>query len=354
MRAIKGVYLSDKPKISLLLDSGAFTAWTKGKEVDVDAYGRFVAQNSQHFAAAINVDVIIPESPEKAAELGFANYIKLAEMDAWTMPVFHVGESLKWLDAMMESSDYIGLSATSMRGNGAEVWYTAMHYYASDEKGRPYARFHGFGDTSPITLTGYPWYSVDSSSWLTGSLCSGSVYLNDKVVTFHPDKDTRNSIGTQTPGLTRDLLAEAFFAIGLKPEECLRDDLSVPEKRFVRAYAAGVHHMAAPKNLPRRKTFEMESDLGFLDKLSWGDSLPPATLNDEVNLHLVFGPDPTSFVALASIGATHALISKAYMSDKQWETQILPFIYDPLKEIQEPRYATYYAAMNKMMLKPVC
>ena len=348
--------MSNKPKISLLLDSGAYTSWTKGKDVDVLAYGKFVAQNKQHFAAAINLDVIMPESPEKAAELGFQNYITLAEMDAWTMPVFHVGEPMKWLDAMMESSDYVGLSATSMRGNGAEVWYTAMHYYASDEKGRPYARFHGFGDTAPITLTGYPWYSVDSSSWLTGSLCSGSVYLNDKVVTFHPDKDTRNSIGAQTPGLTRDLLGEAFFDIGLKPEECLRDDLSVPEKRFVRAYAAGIHHMSVPKSLPRRKTFEMESDLGFLDKGTFLGSVfsKPPMLDDEINLHLVFGPDPTSLVSLAAIKATHALISKAYMSDKQWETQILPFIYDPLKEVQEPRYATYYAAMNKMMLEPVC
>jgi hypothetical protein len=345
--------LSDKPKISLLLDSGAFTAWTKGKEVDLTAYGKFVAENSRHFAAAINLDVIMPDNPAKAAELGFENYLKLDSMGAQTMPVFHVGESLKWLDMMMESSDYVGLSATSMRGNGAEVWYTAMHYYASDENGRPYARFHGFGDTAPITLSGYPWYSVDSSSWLTGSLCSGSVYLNDKVVTFHPDKDTNNSIGAQTPGLTRDLLAEAFFEIGLKPEECLRDDLSVPEKRFVRAFCAGIHHMGVPKRLPRRKTFEMESDLGFLDKGSFSGLIPPA-LPDDINLHLVFGPDPTSFVALAAIQATHALISKAYMSDKQWETQVLPFIYDPLKEIQEPRYATYYNAMNKMMLNPVC
>jgi hypothetical protein len=139
----------------------------------------------------------------------------------------------------------------------------------------------------------------------------------------------------------------------LKPEECLRDDLSVPEKRFVRAFCAGIHHMGVPKRLPRRKTFEMESDLGFLDKGSFSGLIPPA-LPDDINLHLVFGPDPTSFVALAAIQATHALISKAYMSDKQWETQVLPFIYDPLKEIQEPRYATYYNAMNKMMLNPVC
>jgi hypothetical protein len=346
--------LHDKPKISLLLDSGAFTAWTKGKAVDVTVYGKFVAKNQRHLVAAINLDVIIPSDPEKAAELGFENYLKLDEMGAVTMPVFHVGESLKWLDMMMETSGYVGLSATSMRGNGAEVWYTAMHYYASDAEGMPLCRFHGFGDTAPITLTSYPWHSVDSSSWLTGSLCSGSIYLNDKVVPFQPDKEDSKAISSQATGLTRELLAESFAAVGLNPEECLRADLSVPEKRFVRAFTAGVHHMSVPKGLSRKKTFEIDGGLGFLEKGSFPSHLTPVSLSDDINLHLVFGPDPTSFVALAAIGATHALISKAYMSDKQWEEQILPFIYDPLAEIKKPRYATYYAAMNKMMLNPVC
>jgi hypothetical protein len=37
---------------------------------------------------------------------------------------------------------------------------------ATDEEGKPYTKVHGFGMTTFSLMRAFPWYSVDSSSWL--------------------------------------------------------------------------------------------------------------------------------------------------------------------------------------------
>src|SRR5579864_2316714 len=103
---------SGHPVINLIMDSGAFSAYRLGIEIDIKDYGRFVRDNSQHFEA-VCLDHIFPEDTEVSASKSFDNFKQLWDMGAKTMPVFHYGERIEWLDKMLEAgADYIGLSSS--------------------------------------------------------------------------------------------------------------------------------------------------------------------------------------------------------------------------------------------------
>ncbi len=73
-------------EIGLLIDSsGAFSAWTQGKEINLDDYIEFCLQYIDIADAVANLDVIpgrpykkiTPEEYEKSAEQGWRNYEKM-------------------------------------------------------------------------------------------------------------------------------------------------------------------------------------------------------------------------------------------------------------------------------------
>src|SRR5271167_4127513 len=113
-----------KPTIQLLLDSGAFSAWSLGREVSLTDYITFIKANPDSIAHSINLDVIIPEDPEKAAEAGRKNFLEMRNAGVNCIPVHHAREQLKWLELMCTDCKYIGVSGTSLV-SPIEVY----HYY---------------------------------------------------------------------------------------------------------------------------------------------------------------------------------------------------------------------------------
>jgi hypothetical protein len=47
-----------------------------------------------------------------------------------------------------------------------QKWLDRCMDYITDDKGKPLVRFHGFGVTAVPLMLRYPWYSVDSTSWI--------------------------------------------------------------------------------------------------------------------------------------------------------------------------------------------
>src|SRR5579864_1473172 len=108
----------------LFIDSGAFTAWVKGKPIDHDAYIKY-AQDLLAVSccpvvfAALDV---IPGSLEgpplkdgdpefaRAAAAGWKNYLKEKAAGLKTIPTFHQGDPFEFLDLMLADTDYIGIS----------------------------------------------------------------------------------------------------------------------------------------------------------------------------------------------------------------------------------------------------
>jgi len=96
--------------VSLMLDSGAFSAWMKQEKIPVEDYGKFLQKHGNDFDLIVNLDVIpgkfgqkeIPEEEMiKSIEEGWHNYYTLIDMGvpkSKLLHVFHQGEPFHYLE----------------------------------------------------------------------------------------------------------------------------------------------------------------------------------------------------------------------------------------------------------------
>lgn len=166
-------------RVKLWLDSGAFSAWTRGKVIDVEDYGLHCLSNGHLYAAYFNLDVIpgspgatrTPSMTEVAAEAGWNNYQFLRRMGLDPIPVYHIGERRYWLERMVgEGATYIGLGGIAMeRERGRRTWLDEVFGFLCGSKGYPAVKVHGLGVTTIPLIHHYPWFTSDSTSWVMGS-----------------------------------------------------------------------------------------------------------------------------------------------------------------------------------------
>lgn len=179
MKIMKMVEVLKLSNFTFFLDSGAHSLYTKNVnksktnksfafyESDifwnyVDDYIAFVKKNKEYLDVYVNVDVIFnPKLTWKVQK-----YLEAKGLSP--LPVFHPGEDIRWLKKYMDSYDYIGIG-----GLGQEWHKTQYHDFADrafcllcDEKGFPKWKTHGFAMTSFDLIYRYPWYSVDSTTWI--------------------------------------------------------------------------------------------------------------------------------------------------------------------------------------------
>jgi len=189
-------------RCEFFLDSGAFSAWSKGTAIDIEAYAQFVLDRPDTFDVIANLDVIpgswgvVPEQKDidESAKRGWENYYylekKWASIGKKPMHIFHQGEDDKWLDKLIDEAEYFGVSPGNDRTTAQKIdWLDKIMPKLVDKDGWPTRKFHGFGVTSLEILLRYPWYSCDSTSWvLTGRF--GAVFvplrgLGDGKINYH-------------------------------------------------------------------------------------------------------------------------------------------------------------------------
>lgn len=153
---------SDFPR--LLLDSGGFVARKSGIEIKVEALASYV--NRHRIARVFNLDTLDPEETE-------ANLAHLLRACSATtvLPVWHAADwphNKAQMKRLVDEHPYIGIGAlvggatTKARKQAALDWVFRTF--------RASVPFHGLGVTSTAWLQRYPWYSADSTSWLSAAL----------------------------------------------------------------------------------------------------------------------------------------------------------------------------------------
>jgi len=165
--------MSEKKKVDLFLDSGAYSAWSQGKEIDIYEYIKFIKEHEEVIDIYSNLDVI------GDAEATWKNQMIMEEEGLHPLPVYHYGENIKWLLQLLNGDyDYISLGGMVPVSTPDLIdWLDNLFKnYLTDKEGMPIIKVHGFGLTSLRLMLRYPWNSVDSTSWVvTGRM--GSIYI---------------------------------------------------------------------------------------------------------------------------------------------------------------------------------
>lgn len=159
-----------KEQFDVMMDSGAFTVWAnKGVSINMDEYAEFLLKFKDIISVAINLDVVTGDSTAKILEenavKGWENLKYMESKGLKVLHTFHSAEDEKWLFKLMDEYEYFGVSKT---GDTGDVISRLDRVFTKlcDKKGHCKYKIHGFGITSPSMMMRYPFYSVDSSSWV--------------------------------------------------------------------------------------------------------------------------------------------------------------------------------------------
>jgi len=157
--------------IKLFLDSGAFSVKSKGVSVDVYDYINFVRNHRDAIHIYANLDVI------GDAKATLQNQKIMEASGLHPLPVFHLGENKKYLMYYIDRYDYIALGGLVGKASQLVYWLDDLFSrYLCHADGIPRVKVHGFGLTSLRLMLRYPWYSVDSTSWVITSRM-GVIYV---------------------------------------------------------------------------------------------------------------------------------------------------------------------------------
>lgn len=159
-------------KINLFLDSGAYSAFTQNTTIDIQEYISFIKRYEKYIDVYANLDSI--GDPAQTLK----NQRIMEEAGLSPLPCFHYGSPISYLKRYLKKYNYIALGGMVPISTVELIKWLDLLFseYLCDEKGNPKCKVHGFGLTSLKLMLRYPWYSVDSTSWVvTGRL--GSVLV---------------------------------------------------------------------------------------------------------------------------------------------------------------------------------
>lgn len=162
----------------IFMDSGAFSMFTLGIDVNLEAYARFLTSRSDYIEFASNVDAI------GAGREGdsYKNQKLLEDMGLKVPvhPVHHARDHDSWLCRYLdEGYGYIFLGGMVPETTGYLIdWLDHIwDKYLALPDGSPRVKIHGFGLTTFELMERYPWFSLDSTSWVQKSMF-GMIFID--------------------------------------------------------------------------------------------------------------------------------------------------------------------------------
>jgi hypothetical protein len=208
--------LGHRPRV--FVDSGGFSAFTQGAAVDLLAYARWLRANASGIDHYASLDVI--GDPRGT----LVNQIRLEREGLRPLPIVHFGTDSSEVERYADRGypylclggmvPHLGSMSQALRfgkDHPGLVWLRACHEVAQ----RVGVGLHGFGVTSWSLVKGFPWRSVDSSSW-------SSAVRYGRLSVFDP------TTGEWTTTPIRDVakvmaLSPLLRSYGVEPTAIVRD-----------------------------------------------------------------------------------------------------------------------------------
>jgi hypothetical protein len=216
----------------VFLDSGAFSAFTKGVEVDLPKYCDYIKRNKdiiEHVDGTLLASVLDGiGDPLKT----WQNQLAMEQLGVRPLPCFHYGEDERYLEWYIANYDYITLGGmVPISTPQLKLWLDRIwEKYLTDGSGRPKVKVHGFGLTTVSLMERYPWYSVDSSSWVQIARVGGMLLMPEaRVINVSNQSPQRRvegqHIDTLAP-LQRQAVEQKLAACGVDTERMRETYLS--------------------------------------------------------------------------------------------------------------------------------
>lgn len=165
-------------KTTVFLDSGAFSAFTKGVDVDIRGYCDYIKRNGDIIEKVDGISCASVLDGIGDPLKTWQNQQEMERLGARPLPCFHYGEDERYLEYYIENYAYITLGGMVPISTPQLIHWLDRIWdkYLTDGSGRPRLRVHGFGLTTISLMERYPWFSVDSSSWAQIS-AFGNIFL---------------------------------------------------------------------------------------------------------------------------------------------------------------------------------
>lgn len=195
------VYLSEFEKGILsnydnfLLDSGAFTYLNKNKNKKVDwenyvkTYGEFIKTKNIKCFFELDIDPIV----------GLKEVERLRDVlentaERKCIPVWHKSRGLEYWKKMVKEYNYVAIGGIVTQEIKRTQYDIFLHLLKIAKENN--CKVHGLGFTNLKGMEKYKFYSVDSTSWLSGNKF-GSVYLFDGKTMQKQNKVIGQRVKTQ-------------------------------------------------------------------------------------------------------------------------------------------------------------
>lgn len=341
-----------------MLDSGAFSAFTQGKPVILDEYCKFVKENEQYFTTVVNLDVINPQDPDVAAEAGMKNFWEMRDKGINCMPVFHARESRKWLDQYIDSTDYVGLSGTSLVSPVEDKsWHRIIWSYITDKDGYPIIKTHSFGNTSEYMALTMPWTTLDSATWMIQAGRAARVKLQGKSYQLRSNKIGKNDtnfISIHDTGLKREAWEAEFRELGINPDAIMNVKAKGSELAMMRSYLVASDLMKLQEQTRHVTKFFRPASLITTKRQQEGG------FEREGTATFVFVISPSAYYfnypVLRALGINNLLVSYYYVATASkgfWENKLIPFLLDPDDFLErDPQARKFRDKLSEVLLKP--
>lgn len=232
----KNLFINNK----MFVDSGAFTLWTKGKQVNVDEYIEFINSLDDKVYLYGQVDSIpgdiingaTLEQVKEAARKTWENYLYMYPKMKYPkrlLYTFHVGEpyeylknALEWKDEKGTPMEYIALGGMVGKPKSIRESFLKMCYKIIEESSNPNIKVHAFGMTAFNLLSEYPITSADSSSWLMTAI-NGGIMTKYGVIDISDRKANLSTHYIHLPKDCQDEFQNSISEFGYTLEELQKD-----------------------------------------------------------------------------------------------------------------------------------
>lgn len=254
-----------KPK-KLFIDSGAFTAWTKGKKLNVDEYIRWINGRDKYIDLYAQVDVIpgdivkgaTNQEVNEAAKTTWENYLymwhALNDPDK-LLYTFHVGEpydylkqALNWINPNGKHIPYIALGGMVNKGAPIRERFLDDCFKIIKQSNNPNVKVHAFGMTSLKLLESYPITSADSASWIISG-ANGDIATDFGTIGISDRFTNRLSHYSHLPKHLQNEIEKNLDEFGFTLEELRhsRDNRIIFNARYYNKKMANIKYNPKPR-----------------------------------------------------------------------------------------------------------